>query len=80
MITLYGYPNTRSTRAAWALEEVGAVYDHVKIDVSKGEGRSPAFLRINPGGKVPALADGDLLLTESAAIVTYVGDLYSEPA
>jgi len=78
MITLYGYPNTRSTRAAWALEEADADYDYVKIDLLKGEGRSPQYLKINPSGKVPALRDGDLLLTESAAIVTYIGELYPE--
>ena len=76
MITLYGCPNTRSTRAAWALEEAGAAYDHVKVDLFKGEGHSPSFLRVNPGGKVPALADDGFVLTESAAIVTYVGDLF----
>ncbi len=76
MMTLYGCPNTRSTRAAWALEEAGATYEYVKVDLRKGEGRSLAYLRINPGGKVPALAEDGFVLTESAAILTYVGDRY----
>src|SRR6266581_3450699 len=74
MITLYGCPTTRSTRAAWALEEAGAEYAYVRLDLSKGDGRQPAYLAINPGGKVPTLVDGDLRLTESAAICTYIGD------
>ena len=78
MMTLYGCPKTRSTRAAWALEEAGAAYDYVKVDLFNGGSHTPAFLQINPGGKVPALVDGAFVLTESAAIVTYVGDLYPE--
>ena len=74
MITLYGFSQSRSTRAAWALEEAGADYDYVAVDLKKGEGRQPAFLAVNPGGKVPALVDEGLTLTESAAIVTYIGD------
>jgi glutathione S-transferase len=76
MITIYGYPFTRSTRATWALEEIGVEYDFVSVDLSKGEHKQPAFLKINPGGKVPALVDGDLILTESAAIVTYIGEKF----
>ena len=73
---LYGCHNTRSLRAAWALEEVGAPFDYVFVDLLKGEGRREAFLAINPAGKVPVLVDGDLVLTESGAIVTYVGERY----
>jgi glutathione S-transferase len=62
----------------WALEEAGAEYQHVKIDLFKGEGHAPAYLEINPSGKVPALIDGGFILTESAAIVTYIGDQYPE--
>ncbi|MFZ5557485.1 MAG: glutathione S-transferase family protein [Pseudomonadota bacterium] len=75
-LTLYGCPNTRSLRAAWALEEAGAEYAYVPVALLKGEGRKPAYLRVNPGGKVPALTVGDTVLTESAAIVTWVGDRY----
>lgn len=76
MITLYGSPNTRSLRAAWALEEAGAEYRCIRIELLKGQGRAPEFLGINPGGKVPALVDGDLVLTESGAICTYVGERF----
>jgi len=76
MLKLYGYPKSRSLRATWALEEAGAEYDYVKVDLMKGEGRQPAFLTINPSGKVPALIDGDLIITESAAVMTYIGEKF----
>jgi glutathione S-transferase len=63
-------------RVAWALEEAGAEYDYEPVILLKGEGRRPSFLRVNPSGKVPVLVDGDLVLSESAAICTYIGDLY----
>lgn len=74
--TLYGCPNTRSLRAAWALEEAGAKYDYVRINLFKGEGRQPPLIDLNPGGKVPTLRDGELTLTESAAIITHLGECF----
>jgi glutathione S-transferase len=76
MLKLYGCPNTRSMRAAWALEEAGAEYDYQTVLLLKGAGRRPSFLRLNPSGKVPVLVDGDFVLTESVAICTYIGDLF----
>lgn len=73
-IKVFGWPNTRSLRAVWALEEAGASYEYVPVNLMRGEGRRPAYLSVNPGGKVPALQDGDLVLTESGAICNYVGD------
>jgi glutathione S-transferase len=78
MMKIYGCPNTRSTRVVWALEEAGAEYQYVKIDLMKGQGRRQPYIGINPAGKVPALVDGDLLLTESAAICSYIGDRYPD--
>jgi glutathione S-transferase len=75
-IKLFGCPNTRSMRAAWALEEVGAKYDYVKLDLRKGEGRSTHFLAVNPGGKVPTLVDDAVVISESGAIVTYIGERF----
>lgn len=76
MLQVYGCPHTRSHRVVWALEEVGAVYDYHKVDLWAGAGRKPDYLALNPGGKVPTLIDGDLTLTESAAICTYMGDRF----
>ena len=75
---LYGYPNSRATRALWALEEAQAEYDYVHVDVKAGAGKDPKYLAINPGGKVPTLVDGDLIITESAAICLYIGEKYPQ--
>lgn len=76
MITVYGYPKTRSNRVIWMLEELGIDYQFQLINLMKGEGLSASFKAINPSGKVPALADDGLILTESAAMLTYLGDKY----
>ncbi len=78
MLTIFGCPNTRSARVVWALEEAGAEYDYIKVDLFKGEGRRPPYIDLNPGGKVPALRDDDFILTESGAICTYIGDKFPE--
>ena len=77
MLTLYCCPNTRSLRATWALEEAAAQYDYHRVDLFKGEHRTPAFLAVNPGGKVPALIDGSIVVTESGAILTHIGERFS---
>src|SRR6266513_5794972 len=74
---LYGYRNGRTLRALWALEEVGANYEYVEVDVMQGEGRKPSFLKINPGGKVPVLEDGGTIVTESAAICMHLAEKYT---
>ncbi|WP_020557954.1 glutathione S-transferase family protein [Thiofilum flexile] len=71
---LYGCPMTRSTRAVWVLEEAGLAYDYTAIDMRAGESFKPPLITLNPAGKVPVLVDGDLVLTESAAICIYIGD------
>lgn len=76
MLKVYGFPNTRATRVVWTLEETGAEYEYVKVNLLTGEARKPPYLELNPGGKVPALADGKFVLTESAAICTYIGEKY----
>jgi glutathione S-transferase len=74
MITLYGMPHTRSFRALWALEEIDAKYQYQVVNLGLGEGKTPQFLALNPSGKLPVLTDGDLVLTEPAAICTYLAD------
>ena len=73
---LYGYRNGRTLRALWALEEAGAHYEYVEVDVMRGAGRDPWFLEINPGGKVPVLDDDGRIITESAAICIHIADKY----
>jgi glutathione S-transferase len=71
-------PNTRSSAALVLLEELGATYDLHVINVKAGEQREPAYLAINPMGKVPALQHGDALITERVAIFLYLADLFPE--
>jgi glutathione S-transferase len=71
---IYGTAKSRSIRALWAAEEAQISYDYIALVLSKGEGRRPPFIDINPSGKVPAIVDGDFVLTESAAICTYIGE------
>jgi glutathione S-transferase len=78
MIKIYGFPQSRSRRLTWMLEELEEEYEFVLVDFNKGGHQSPEYLAVNPAGKVPAMQDGDLILTESAAILTYLGDKFPE--
>lgn len=78
MITLYGMPRTRSLRVSWTLEELGLEWSYHKVDLSKGEQKSPEYLQLNPAGKIPLLQDDQLLLTESGAICTYLAERYGK--
>jgi glutathione S-transferase len=75
-IKLYSWPMSSGTRIAWALEELALPYQYVTLDAEKQEHRSPEMLAVNPHGKVPALADGELKLFESGAILLYLGNRY----
>ncbi|WP_036260494.1 glutathione S-transferase family protein [Methylocapsa aurea] len=78
MIKLYWAPRTRSLRALWVLEEAGAPYERVRLDLSAGEQKSAEFRAINPMAKVPALTDGPLNVAESGAICAYVAEAYPD--
>lgn len=75
---LYEFPPTRSIRVRWTLQELDVPFEAVRVSLPDGENRSPEFLRINPAGKLPALVDGDVVLTESIAIVLYLADKHPE--
>jgi glutathione S-transferase len=75
---LYEFAPTRSIRARWTLQELEIDFDAVSVNLLAGEHRRPEFLAINPAGKVPALVDGDTVLTESVAIALHLGDKYPE--
>ncbi|HEU4617451.1 MAG TPA: glutathione S-transferase family protein [Gammaproteobacteria bacterium] len=75
---LYEFPPTRSIRVRWILQELGVDFEPVRVTLPAGEHRRADFLAINPAGKVPALIDGDLVLTESAAIALYLGEKYAD--
>ena len=75
-LTFYHSPNTRSTAVRILLEELGAPYELAAIDMKKGEQRQPAYLAINPMGKVPAIVQDGALTTESVAIFIHLADLF----
>ncbi|PVZ84318.1 glutathione S-transferase [Serratia sp. S1B] len=76
-ITLYTHPMSRGRTVRWLLEECGASYDTVILDYGASM-KSAEYLAINPMGKVPALTHGDSVVTELAAICTYLADLFPE--
>jgi glutathione S-transferase len=75
---LYEFGPTRSIRVRWMLQELGVDFESVRVNLLAGEQRRPEFLKINPAGKIPVLVDGDLVLTESVAIVLYLAEKYSD--
>ncbi len=65
-IAFYHNPQSRAVIVHWMLEEVDADYRIHHLDLQKGEHKSPAFLAINPMGKVPAIVVGDTVITENS--------------
>jgi len=59
------------------LEEVGQPYELKFVDILAGEQKQPAMIGLNPMGKLPTLTDGDVVVTESAAIGLYLADRYA---
>lgn len=74
--TLFHAPNSRSCAVRFLLEELGVPYDLHVLDLKKNEQRAPAYLAVNPMGKVPAIRHGDALVTELPAIFIYLADLF----
>ena len=77
-LTLHHSPNTRSTGALILLEELGAPFRLHLINMKAGEQRQPAYLAINPMGKVPAITHGEALITEQVAVFLYLADLFPQ--
>ena len=73
-LTLYHAAPSRSSIVLWMLEELGQPYDIKLIKLSAVDNLKPDYLAINPMGKVPALKHGDTVITEAAAICTYLAD------
>ena len=78
MLKLYGAPPTRALRVIWLLNELGLKYEMRPVDILAGETRGEEFRTLNPAAKVPVLVDGDIVLTESAAIQLYLAERHPE--
>ena len=76
-LTLYYHPYSRAAGTVWALEEAGVPYDLQVVDIMKGEQKRPDVVSKNAMGKVPTLVDGDLVISEAAAIALYLADRYA---
>jgi glutathione S-transferase len=82
MVTLYGVYRSRASRPLWVLGETGMDFAHVPViqayrvpegaDPGMWTTETPAFRAVNPMGQIPALVDGDLVLTESMAMALYL--------
>ncbi len=76
-LVLYTNPQSRGRIARWMLEEVGQPYKTEILDYASTM-KAPAYLAINPMGKVPALRHGDAVVTETAAICAYLADAFPQ--
>lgn len=73
MIQLYYFAlSTPSLACLMVAEAAGAEYEKHYVDLRNGEQRSAEYIALNPMGKVPAMVDGDLVLSESTAIQRYI--------
>ena len=79
-ITLWGHNSGRAMRVLWMLEELGLDYEHHPVGARTGETKTDDYTRLNPKQKIPTFRHGDLVLTESPAIVSYLVDAFNPPA
>ena len=76
-LVFYTHPQSRGRLVRWMLEEVGRPYHTELLDYGTTM-KAPAYLAINPMGKVPAIRHGDTVVTECAAICAYLADAFPE--
>jgi GST-like protein len=74
MLQFYFHPSPNPLKVALFLEESGLAYEVVPVDTRKGEQHLPAFLKINPNAKTPAIVDGDATVFDSNAILLYLAE------
>jgi glutathione S-transferase len=76
-LVFYTNPQSRGRLVRWMLEEVGQPYRTEVLDYASSM-KAPAYLAINPMGKVPAITHGDAVVTECAAICAYLADAFPQ--
>ncbi len=77
-VTLFHAPNSRSAGVRILVEELQAEHELHVLDLTRKQQREPAYLAVNPMGKVPALLHNGVLITEQAAVYLYLAELYPE--
>ncbi len=75
MTTLYYSAGSCALASLIAMEEAGLVYEPRRLDLSKGEQRSPEYLKLNPLGRVPTLVTERGVVTETPAILAYIAQI-----
>ena len=79
MAQLYRFvPQDRSGKVAWLLEELRLDYEIKALNFKESEHLSEEYLNLNPMGHVPTWVDGEVVITESNAIITYLADLHPD--
>ena len=76
-LVFYTHPQSRGRIVRWMLEEIGQPYRTELLEYGTTM-KAPAYLAINPMGKVPAIRHGDMVVTEAAAICAYLADAFPE--
>ena len=74
----YFHPSSRGVTTHWMLAELDVPHEQIIVDFMAGENDTPEFREINPMGKVPALVDGAVVVTETAAICAYLADKFAD--
>ena len=79
-LKIYGIPKSRAVRVLWMAEELGIPYENVGVTMADKAHKGPAYLAVNPNGRLPAIDDNGFKLSESLAINLYLakkhGKLY----
>ncbi|HZT03539.1 MAG TPA: glutathione S-transferase family protein [Steroidobacteraceae bacterium] len=75
-LTFYYSPMSTATITELVLEELAVPCERIKVDLKKGQNRTPDFLRLNPNSKVPVLVHDRTSIWESAAITLYLGEIF----
>ncbi len=76
MIKHYYHPMSRAVTTHWMLLELDVEHEQIVVDYMAGDNQKPEFKAINPMAKIPALVDGDVVVTEAAAICAYLADKF----
>lgn len=75
-LVLYYAPWSSATTSLWALEELGVPFEKVKVDLKAKGTHTPAFLKLNPNGRVPVLVHDGTPIFESIAIIAHLGETF----
>jgi glutathione S-transferase len=78
MYQLHYFPSNANAAPHTVLEELSQKYELVLVDRTKNAQKSKEYLKINPNGRIPTLVDGDLVMSEAAAIVLHLVDQHPE--